>query len=166
MAETDPPPVPRFVEIVFDCLPLRSVARLDVPLDASADQRAFVARVRDAIEKHGRHNAYYLHRASCTWRLVNDPKIGLLQFSFEGTVLTDTEDRRARGADLHVELRRETCDWLTEPAVAWFRETVEKAVLVEFNHYIAHGNLQRTLERAAKLQKAVEDGGGFMGMYL
>jgi hypothetical protein len=32
-------PSPRYVEIVFDCLPLRSVGRLDIPIDASPKYR-------------------------------------------------------------------------------------------------------------------------------
>ena len=30
----------RYVEIVFDCLPLRSISRLDIPIDASPRYRA------------------------------------------------------------------------------------------------------------------------------
>ncbi len=158
--------VPRAVEIAFDCLPLRSVARLDVPLDASDAQKALVAGVRQAIEKHGRHNAYYLHDASCTFHLANHPDVGWIRFRFAGTVLTGPEDRVARAADLQVELAAETCEWLTEPVVEWFGETVERAVLVEFNHYIAQGDLDRTIKRIEQLQRTVDDEGGYLGMYL
>ena len=44
----------------------------------------------------------------------------MLQYRFEGTVLTDETDTKTVNADLHVELVRETCDWLTEPVVQWF----------------------------------------------
>ena len=60
----------------------------------------------------------------------------MVAFRLEGTVLTDSDDRVTLSADLEVELHSETCDWLTEPAVAWFRETVTRAVIVEFNRYI------------------------------
>ena len=52
----------QWVEIEFDCLPLRSVTRLDVPVDASPVYEQFVLRVKEAMAKHGSHNTYYLHR--------------------------------------------------------------------------------------------------------
>ncbi len=51
------------VEIAFDCLPLRSVGRLDIPLDASPDFRSRCERIKAAMEKHGTHNSYYLYNA-------------------------------------------------------------------------------------------------------
>jgi hypothetical protein len=65
-----------------------------------------------------------------------------------------------------VELVRETCDWLTEPIVRWFAETVPRSVMVEFDRYIAVGDLQQTLERVKKLQAETESRGGYVGMYL
>ncbi len=154
------------VEIDFECLPLRTVGRLDVPIDASPGFRAFCERVKRAIEKHGTHNAYYLHNAHCAYRLTNDEQIGLLDFQFEGTVLTDPDDRKALLADLDVQLRCETCDWLTEPAVAWFRETVSRAVVVEFDRFAAAGDLRRTVERIERIQEESDAHGGFLGMGL
>jgi len=90
----------------------------------------------------------------------------MLEFRFEGTVLTDSEDRHAEHCDLRIDLRRETCDWLTEPVVEWFRETVERAVLVEFDRYIAAGDLQKTVERTEKLQAESDSHSGFVGMGL
>ena len=52
----------------------------------------------------GLHNSYYLHHASCVFHLTNDPRVGMLEFRFEGTVLTDAEDRSAIESDLEVEL--------------------------------------------------------------
>ena len=46
----------RFVEIVFDCLPLRSLGRVDIPLDASPKFRAKCERIKDALGKHGTMN--------------------------------------------------------------------------------------------------------------
>lgn len=154
------------VNIQFDCLPMRSLGRLDVPLDASPAFQAKAERIKAALAKHGGHNTFYLHNASCRFRLTNHEQIGLLDFRFEGTVLTDVEDRHAERCDLEVELRRETCDWLTNPVVQWFHETVERAVLIEFDRYIAAGDLQKTVERAAKLEAESDAHCGFVGMGL
>ena len=110
----------RWVEIQFDCLPLRSVGRLDVPLDASPVYEQFVLRVKKAMQTHGSHNSYYLHRGSCRFHLTNDSEMGEIAFRFEGTVLTGEKDRKTRSMDLTVELDRETCSWLSEPIVQFF----------------------------------------------
>ena len=154
------------VEITFDCVPLRSIGRLDVPIDASPAFQALCERVKEAVQRHGLHNAYYLHNARCTYRLTNDERIGMLQFGFEGSVLTDAEDRKTVRADLRVELLRETCDWLAEPIVAWFRETVNRAVIVEFDRYIAAGDLDRTIQRLETIQAESDAHQGFLGMGL
>ncbi len=156
----------QYVEISFDCLPLRSLSRLDVPIDASPELQALAERVQKAIRSHGSHNAYYLHNAKCTFHLTNDPAIGMIEFRFEGTVLTDEQDCRAVRSDLQATLGGETCDWLTEPVVAWFRETVSRAVLAEFDRYIAAGDLKRTIDRMAQLQAQSDSLGGFLGMGL
>jgi hypothetical protein len=155
-----------WVQIEFDCLPLRSVGRLDIPIDASPRYRAFCERVKAAFDKHGSHNSYYLHNASCVFHLTNDPDIGLLTFRFEGTVLTDDQDLHSVHADLDVALQGETCGWLIEPVVRWFQETVCRAVLVEFDRFIKAGDLEQTRQRIEKLQAASEESGGFLGMYL
>lgn len=156
----------RWVEITFDCLPLRTITRLDIPLDASPKYRARCERILAALEKHGKHNAYYLYNASCVYHLVNSATTGLLQFTFEGTVLTDESDLRTQLVDVHVELAGETCDWLTEPVRHWFLESVRRAVAMEFDRYIAAGDLERARERVARIQSASDDAGGFVGMYL
>jgi len=154
------------VEISFDCLPLRSISRFDVPIDAPPEYEAKVARVRRAKEKHGLHNSFYLHNAKCVFRLTNDPDLGMLAFHFEGTVLTDPGDQKTLRCDLDVELHQETCDWLTEPVTQWFKETVNRAVQAEFDRYIAAGDLQKTIERMEKLQAESDAHGGFLGMGL
>ena len=154
------------VMIQFDCLPMRSLGRLDIPLDASPAFEAKAERIKAALAKHGQHNSFYLHNASCAFHLTNDELVGMLEFRFEGTVLTDTEDRHAERCDLRIDLLRETCDWLTEPVVEWFHETVERAVLVEFDRYIAAGDLQKTVERVEKLQAQSDSHSGFVGMGL
>ena len=155
-----------WVEIEFDCLPLRTVTRLDVPVDASPKYEQFVLRVKDAINKHGSLNTYYLHQAHCTYHLTNDPKRGMVRFRFEGTVLTGEQDRHSKQADLIVSLEQETCAWLTEPMVEHLSESVRQAVLVEFDRYIEAGDLEKTKQRIAQQQAESDEAGGFVGMYL
>ena len=156
----------RWVEISFDCLPLRSIGRLDIPIDASPKYRQRCERIKQAIDKHGAHNTYYLYNALCVFHLLNKDGVGEIEFRFDGTVLTDTMDSRCESCDVTAELSRETCDWLTEPIVEWFRETVARAVAVEFDRYIHAGDLQRAKERIEKILATSDDAGGFVGMYL
>jgi len=156
----------RWVEIEFECLPFRSVTRLDVPVDASPVYEAFVRRVKAAMEKHGSHNSYYLHRGHCVYHLTNDAKRGEVDLKFEGTVLTDADDRRTRSLDLEVGLAGETCPWLNEPMVEFLSESVRHAVLVEFDRYIEAGDLKKTEERIRSIQAQSDSSDGFVGMYL
>lgn len=154
------------VHITFECLPLRTVTRLDPPLDASPGYRAFVERVKSAIERHGVMNSYYLHDATCRFHLTNRSGLGELEFRFEGVVLTDSTDTKVSGVDLEVTLLRETCDWLSTPIVEWFHECVRKSVAVEFELYAAAGDLSKTEERLRKLAEETESSGGYLGMGL
>jgi hypothetical protein len=155
-----------YVEIEFSCLPLRSVERLDIPLDASPKYRERCLEIKAAIAKHGSHNTYYLYDAGCRFHLTNMPEHGMLEFRFTGTVLTDATDLKTKSADLTVELVRETCDWLTQPIVDWFTDTVTHAVKAEFDLYIQAGDLEKAKARAAALQAQTDAGGGFVGMDL
>ena len=155
-----------WLDISFDCLPLRSVGRLDIPLDASPKYRQRCEQIKRHIEKHGSHNTFFLYNATCVFHLTNRANFGTLEFRFQGTVITDATDLQAQHADLEVELIRETCDWLTAPVVAWFHESVQHAVCVEFDRYIAAGDLDKTKARMEKLQAEVEKTGGHVGMYL
>ena len=156
----------RYVDITFDCLPLRSVGRLDIAIDASPKYRAHCERILKALEAHGSHNSYYLYNARCIYHLTNRDEVGMLEFRFTGTALTDSEDQETRTCDLDVELIRETCDWLTEPVVKWFEQTVPRAVTVEFDRYIAAGDLEQTVQRIQRVQADSDQQGGFVGMYL
>lgn len=156
----------QYVDISFDCLPLRAVGRLDIPLDASPKYRQRCMHIKRSIETHGSFNTYFLYNAECVFHLTNDENIGMLHFRFEGTVLTNQADEKTQTCDLHVELVRETCDWLTAPIVNWFTETVPQAVRVEFDQYIAAGDLARAHERAAQMQSQIEEAGGYLGMFL
>ena len=88
------------VDIAFDCLPLRSVGRVDMPLDASPEFRARLEHLKRSIDTHGVENAYFLYNSRCVYRLANSDIEGMLRFSFEGTVLTDRSDAKADRADL------------------------------------------------------------------
>ena len=154
------------VAITFDCTPLRSVPRLDIPLDASPVYRARLERMQQAVAQHGLRNTYYLMNGSCTFSYTNDPAAGWVRYSFQGTLITDDADLRTIGSDLTVVLDRETCDWLTQPAVDWLANSVRRAVEIEFNRFIAAGDLSRALERLAREQAASDAAGGFLGMNL
>lgn len=156
----------QWVEISFDCLPLRSVSRVDAPIDASPKLAAKLLRVKDAIEAHGTYNTYYLHNATCRFHLTNDPEIGSVAYKFEGTIFTDADDAKAIRSELTVTLDKETCDWLNQTIVDWLAETVHRTVCVEFDRYIAAGDLEKTRERLAKIEKSLDDSQGFVGMYL
>ena len=156
----------RWVEISFDCMPLRSIGRMDIPIDASPRYRQFCETVKAAIEKHGSHNSYFLYNAACKYHLTNDPGRGLIDFKFQGTVLTNQDDTKTTHCDLEVELSGETCEWLTSPIVEWFSKTVERAVAVEFDRYMAAGDLAQTKARIQQIQEASDDADGFVGMYL
>ena len=154
------------MHITFDCLPLRSVGRLDIPLDASPAFRERCEKVKAAIEEHAAHNSYFLYNAHCTYYLTNDETKGMLQFGFDGTLLTDADDLHATKCDLDVRLEKETCDWMTEPVVSWFYQSVTQAVMVEFNQYITAGDLAKTKERTERIVNACDQSGGFLGMHL
>lgn len=156
----------RWVDITFDCLPLRTITRLDIPIDASPKYRERCESIKVAIDKHGTHNSYYLYNAHCIFHLVNSEQIGAIDFRFEGVILTDTKDEQCKTADLKVTLHGETCDWLTQPVTDWFASSVPHAVKAEFARYVQAGDLDKTRERIEKIEAASDDAGGFMGMYL
>ena len=155
-----------YVDITFDCLPLRSISRVDIPLDASPKYQAKLHRIKHALETHGTLGTYYLHNAICKFHLTNEPDFGMIEFRFEGTAFTDGSDLKTERADLQVELVRETVDWLTEPVVHWFQESVTHAVIREFDRYISSGDLAQTVARLKQLESQVDQSGGFVGMYL
>lgn len=156
----------RPVDISFDCMPLRSMARLDPPLDASPGLVAKYDRIKAAIAEHGTFNTYYLHNAVCRFFVTNDPKNGMIAFRFEGVVFTDDTDSRAGHARLRVTLDKETCPWLEQHVVKWFEESVTHAVIVEFNRYIGVGDPEQTKKRIQQMEQALESRGGFVGMHL
>ena len=156
----------RYVEVEFDCIPLRSVTRLDPPLDAPPALEAKFHRIQDAIEQHGTLNTYYLHNAKCKYFVTNDPAQGMIAFAFEGVLFTDSSDEFAKHAELKVTLEKETCPWLDQHVVKWFQESVIHAVLVEFNQFIGAGDAEQTRKRLRELERQLQNTGGFLGMYL
>ncbi len=81
-------------------------------------------------------------------------------------MLTDAADTRTVGSDLAIQLDKETCDWLTQQAVQWLTLSVKHAMEVEFDRYIAAGDLARAQERLAREQAVSDASGGFLGMNL
>jgi hypothetical protein len=151
------------VDIAFDCLPLRSVGRVDVPLDASPSFRARCEQLQRAIDTYGTRNAYYLYNTRCVYRLANSDVENMLRFSFEGTVFTDRSDAKADRAELTVELQAETCGAVPAEVLAWFRDVIKKAVLIEFDHFIAAGRLAQRVNDLGTVD-SVADLSGFAGM--
>jgi len=153
------------VEITFDCLPLRSVSRVDIPLDASPEFRNRCQRLQAALHKYAEQNAYYLYNAKCIYRLANSEVDGTLRFEFEGTVLTGPGDRKTEQTDLHVDLVSETCQGVPSEVVEWFRGVIRQAVLIEFDRYIAAGSLANTIEEVGQLD-SIGDLANFAGMHV
>lgn len=151
------------VDIAFDCLPLRSVGRVDIPLDASPAYRARCERLQQALDKHGTSNAYYLYNTRLVYRLANSDIDNMLRFSFDGVLLTDRSDGRADRAELDVQLVSETCGPLPPEVLAWFHGVVERAVLIEFNHFIAAGSLAQRVSDLGQLD-SIHDIADFSGM--
>lgn len=151
------------VDIAFDCLPLRSVGRVDVPLDASPAFRARCGQLQRAIDAHGTENAYLLYNTRCVYRLANSDVDNMVRFSFDGTVLTDRSDCKADRADLAIEITAETCGPMPPEVLAWFRRVVERAVLIEFDHFIAAGRLADRVTQLGTLG-SIADLTDFAGM--
>lgn len=89
-----------WVDISFQCMPLRSVGLLSPPPDEPEEVAAVFRRLRAAGQKHGFHNSYYLHDGKCIYHLTNHEQLGTLEFRFEGTVLTDADDMETLQSDL------------------------------------------------------------------
>lgn len=151
------------VDIAFDCLPLRSVARVDVPLDATPAFRARCERLQQATEAHPGENAYFLYNTRCTYRLANSDIENMLRFSFDGTLLTDRSDCKAEWADLKVVLTAETCGGVPLAALEWLRGVVYRAVLIEFDRFIADGQLAQRIDELQDIS-SISDIDSFAGM--
>jgi hypothetical protein len=151
------------VDIAFDCLPLRSIGRVDIPIDASPAYRARCERLLQAIDKFGNANTYFLYNTRCVYRLANSDIDNMLRFTFGGVVVTDRSDGRADRAELDVKLTSETCDPMTPEVLAWFQRAVERAVIIEFNHFISAGALAARVENLGQVA-SIQDVADFSGM--
>lgn len=139
-AHQSPPPEP-IVDIAFDCLPLRTVSRLDVPLDASDSMRERGERMKAAINALGLERSYFLYNARCVFRFANSDVDGVCRFDFEGAVQTDAGDRKCERTMLEVRLISETCGGVPQEVESWLAERVRQAVAIEFDRFIAAGQL-------------------------
>jgi hypothetical protein len=153
------------VEISFDCLPLRSVGRLDAPIDASPAYRQRYEHLTWALEKYGPERTYFLYDARCVFRLANSEIEGMLRFEFEGLVRTDASDLLTEFVDLDVKLASETCGGVPADVLAWWKGRVEKAVAIEFDRFIAAGQLNQRTTDLGKIER-LSDLSGFSGMNL
>ncbi|MCC6494552.1 MAG: hypothetical protein IT424_16195 [Pirellulales bacterium] len=129
------------VDIAFDCLPLRSLARLDVPLDASEALRERAARLQAAYEAYGAERTYYLYNARCVYHFANSEVEGSCRFEFEGVVCTDAGDRKCIETHVDVRLVSETCGGTPAAVAEWLMHQVQRAVAIEFDRFIAAGQL-------------------------
>jgi hypothetical protein len=136
------------IEIAFDCLPLRSLGRVDAPLDASDAYRRRVERIKAALAEFGAERTYFLYNAHCVFRFANSEIDGACRFEFEGVVRTDAGDRQCRETHLDVRLTSDTCGGVPGPAEAWLADRVRQAVRVEFDRFIAAGQLERANQLA------------------
>jgi hypothetical protein len=50
--------------------------------------------------------------------------------------------------------------------LSWWFETVHRAVEQEFNRFIAAGDLTKTRQRLEQLENTLNEGEGYLGMYL
>lgn len=151
------------VDISFDCLPLRSIGRVDIPIDASPQFRARSERLQLALKTYSGENAYFLYNTSCTYRLANSDIDNMVRFSFGGTVLTDRSDCKAERADLAIALTAETCNGVPPAALEWFRGVVTRAVLIEFDRFIEDGRLAARVKQLGSVD-SIHDVAGFSGM--
>lgn len=140
------------VDIAFDCLPLRSVARLDVPLDASEAVKQRGARIKAAYEAYGPERTYFLYNARCVYRFANSEVEGVCRFAFEGIIRTDAGDRKCEHASLDVCLVSETCGGVPAAVAAWLAQRVQHAVAIEFDRFMAAGSLSGGDAKAGQLR--------------
>jgi hypothetical protein len=149
------------IEIAFDCLPLRSIGRVDVPLDASDEFRSRAERIKSALAEHGPDRSYFLTGAHCVFRFANSAIEGACRFEFEGIVRTDVGDRVCRETHLDVRLASDTCGGVPAEVAAWLADRVREAVRIEFDRFIAAGQLERATQTAAATLAAL---GGVSGL--
>jgi hypothetical protein len=136
------------VDIAFDCLPLRCIGRMDVPIDASEEYRKRCLRIKAEIDQNGAEHSFYLYNARCVFRFANSEFIGSCRFRFEGLARTDAGGRKASGVDIDVQLTSETCDGAPPEVERWLAERVRQAVVIEFDRFLS---TDRHMDRVREL---------------
>ncbi|QEG34341.1 hypothetical protein [Bythopirellula goksoeyrii] len=151
------------VDIAFDCLPLRSIGRLDAPLDAPAEYRRRHEQLVSAMERFGPDRTYFLYNARCVFHLANSEIEGMVRYEFDGIIRTDASDLLTETVELDARLASETCGGLPDQVETWFKDRVEKAVAIEFDRFVAAGQLS---QRSSELGQDVNPSNlaGFSGM--
>ncbi|WP_428308368.1 hypothetical protein [Lacipirellula sp.] len=129
------------VDVEFECIPLRTIGRTDIPMDASPAQRRRAEHMQSAINSYGVERTYFLQNARCVFRFANSDVEGSCRFEFEGVARTDAGDRKCDEVTLETTLVSETCGGVPPAVQAWLVERVHRAVLVEFDRFIAAGQL-------------------------
>lgn len=147
------------VDVAFDCLPLRSVGRLDIPLDASESLRRRAERMQLAIQTHGAERSYFLYNARCIFRFANSEFEGVCRFEFEGIARTDAGDRKCEEVVLNVSLVSETCGGVPDEVQPWLVERVRQAVAIEFDRFIAAGQLASRSDELGQVENLAGLGG-------
>lgn len=140
------------VDIAFDCLPLRSVGRLDIPLDASESFRRRAEQMQLAIQTYGAERTYFLYNARCIFRFANSEIEGACRFEFEGIARTDAGDRTCEEVVLNATLANETCGGVPSQVQEWLAQQVRRAVTIEFNRFIAAGQLASRSDELGEIE--------------
>ncbi len=152
-------PPPSVVDVEFDCVPLRSIKRLDIPLDASDLQRRRAARMQAAIGSYGVERTYFLQNARCVFRFANSDVEGVCRFEFEGVARTDAGDRKCEEVNLDVTLVSETCGGVPVAVQQWLIDRVRHAVAIEFDRFLAAGQPAASSPDASEQTPATALGG-------
>ena len=130
-------------------------------MDASGIYRIRYERLREALRSHSAQRTYYLYDAHCVFRLANSEIEGMIRFDFEGIVLTDAGDVLTDHVELDVKLASETCDGIPAEVEAWLKQRLEKVVAIEFDRFIAAGQLSSRTTELGQLE-CLSDFGGFL----
>ena len=129
------------VDIAFDCVPLRSLGRLNAPLEGREAAQRQVARAKAALARFGAERTYLLENARCVFHFANSEVEGACRFEFDGAVHTDAGDRKCDETMLEVRLVSDTCGGVPAAVEGWLAERVRQAVAIEFDRFIAAGQL-------------------------
>ena len=151
------------VLIQFNCYPFRSATRLDIPMDAPEEFQELCRRFVQALRQHGTEHTYYLHNATVEFQLSNRPGANV-KFRFEGTIWTNTEDRKTARLEITTEFLHSDFGPLDPAVQSFFDQAIHRAVTAEFDRYIEAGELEKTVQQAKEAILQADQTGGYMGM--